>query len=185
MLNFLWPWLGCDIFGFVFIWAFYRHSYVFPCTHMHYNSSIFGHQGTPSRQSLGAGRRSRMYAWRLCPGRAFGKSSCLPCRLHKQTNVIKKSFEYRCDFLYKDLFRFLPLPGICWFFSLFIWALVNGIHFSMSALLHFSLLPARRLTHAVIHGRITGAASAFEASLLERWLPGLFRGPNAGTKMLD
>lgn len=144
---------------------------------MHYNSSIFGHQGTPApRQSLGDQRKSRMYAWRLCPGRALGKSSCLPRRLHKQTNVIKNSFEYRCDFLYNGLFRSLPLPGICLFFSLFICTLVNGIHFSMSALLHFSLLPARRLTHAVIHGRITGAASAFEASLLERWLPGLFRG---------
>lgn len=64
-----------------------------------------------------------------------------------------------------DLFPFLASAV---FFSLFICTLVNGIHFSMSALLHCSLLPARRLTHAVIHGRITGAASAFEASLLER-----------------
>ncbi len=81
-----------------------------------------------------------------------------------------------------DFFPFLASAG---FFCLFICALVNGIHFSMSALLHFSLLPARRLTHAVIHGRITVAASAFEASLLEQWLPGLFKGLDAGTTMHD
>lgn len=137
------------------------------------------------RQSVGVERRSRMHAWRLCPGRALGKSSCLPRRLHKQMNITKKPFEYRCVFFYNCSFRSLPLPGICRFFCLFICALVNGIHFSMSALLHFSLLPARRLTHAVIHGRITGAASAFEASLLERWLPGLFKGLDAGTMMHD
>lgn len=66
--------------------------------------------------------------------------------------------------VHSDLFPFLVSAGC---FSLFICALVNGIHFSMSALLYFSLLPARQLTHAVIHGKITGAASAFEALLLE------------------
>lgn len=85
---------------------------------------------------------------------------------NKQT--ASKSFGYRCVFLSK----FALISSFSWhwplFLVFFVWALVNGIHFSMSALLHFSLLPACRLTHAMIHGRITGAASAFEASLLER-----------------
>lgn len=134
------------MFGFVFIWALYRHSCVLPCTAHALPSSI--HQflvsrasraSTPEpRQSLGAKRRSRMYAWRLCPGRALGKSSCLPRRRrHKQMNVIKKLFGYRCVFLYNGLLRSLPLPGICRFFILFF-----SVHLwmaSISQCLHFSI----------------------------------------------
>lgn len=139
-----------------------------PVRHMHYHPQFInfwsaGRARLNQYKVWEPKEGSRMYAWRLCPGRALGKSSCLPRRRHKQMNVIKKLFGYRCVFLYNGLLRSLPLPGICRFFILFICAFVNGIHFSMSALLHFSLLPPRRLTHAVIHGRITGAASAFEA----------------------
>lgn len=79
-----------------------------------------GRMRTPApRQSVGVERRSRMHAWRLCPGRALGKSSCLPRRLHKQMNITKKPFEYRCVFFYNCSFRSLPLPGICRFFLSF------------------------------------------------------------------
>ncbi len=144
-----------------------------------------GRAGTPApRQSVGVERRSRMHAWRCVPDEPLVS---LPVYLVDFTNKLtsSKSLLGTCAFfsitVRSDLFPFLASAV---FFSLFIFALVNGIYFSMSALLHFSLLPARRLTHAVIHGRITGAASAFEASLLERWLPGL-KGLDAGTTMHD
>jgi len=168
LLNFLWSWLGCDMFAFRFIWALYRHSCVLPCTAHALQSSIHTflvcRVSTPEpRQSLGAKRRSRMYAWRLCPGRTLGKSSCLPRRLYKQIKS-KSSSGTGAFFSITVCYDFFPfLASAVFYFILFICAFVNGIHFSMSSLLHFSLLPARRLTHAVIHGRITGAASAFEA----------------------
>ncbi len=174
---------------FVFIWTIYRLSCVLPCTRKHCRSHFI---------NFGLGGRARLHqdkVWESRGGAGCMHDVCvpdeplvsLPVYLVDFTNKLtsSKSLLGTCAFfsitVRSDLFPFLASAV---FFSLFIFALVNGIYFSMSALLHFSLLPARRLTHAVIHGRITGAASAFEASLLERWLPGL-KGLDAGTTMHD